>query len=246
VRDPAWHSLRQELRHWRADGLRLPLWWRDDDAIAPTAQLDRLADLAREMHMQVHLAIIPEFATPALDGVLKEGPFIPVVHGWGHHNHAPRGQKSAEFGHPRTAARAELTNGLARLQTLYGAKVAPIFVPPWNRIDARFGPYLVEAGYRSLSTYGPRDHETQDGLTLQNTHIDPIDWHGTRSAVAVDILLGRLTKTLQDRRTGQTDRAEPLGLLTHHLVHDAAIWQVARQLLSELLDAGAEVDQSGA
>ena len=37
-----WDALDAELAHWATEGLRLPLWWRDDDAIAPTEALARL------------------------------------------------------------------------------------------------------------------------------------------------------------------------------------------------------------
>ena len=31
-----------ELAQWRSEELTLPIWWRDDDAIAPTPALERL------------------------------------------------------------------------------------------------------------------------------------------------------------------------------------------------------------
>jgi hypothetical protein len=41
-----WTPLRKELAIWRAEGLTLPLWWRDDDAVTATAALDRLVALS--------------------------------------------------------------------------------------------------------------------------------------------------------------------------------------------------------
>ncbi|GIT87619.1 hypothetical protein ROBYS_26350 [Roseobacter sp. OBYS 0001] len=38
---------------------------------------------------------------------------------------------------------------------------------------------------------------------------------------------------------GQSDASEPLGYLTHHLVHTADVWDFTQQFVSELLDAGA-------
>ena len=52
-----------ELARWRAEGLSLPIWWRDDDAIAPTPALERLLALAEQFEAPLHLAVIPEPAT---------------------------------------------------------------------------------------------------------------------------------------------------------------------------------------
>ena len=51
---------------------------------------------------------------------------------------------------------------------------------------------------------------------------------------APDELVAQLVALLVDRRTGKTDNNEPLGLLTHHLVHGADIWEFTRQLLGVL------------
>jgi hypothetical protein len=42
---------------------------------------------------------------------------------------------------------------------------------------------------------------------------------------------------LQGRRLGTLDNDEPYGLLTHHLVHDAAIWDFTEAMLHRLRDA---------
>lgn len=104
-------------------------------------------------------------------------------------------------------------------------------------MDMGLAPKLAGIGYHSLSTYGPRQGKfAAPGLEQINTHIDPINWRGDRSVVPLDHLIATLVQTLQDRRTGRTDKTEPLGLLTHHLVHDTAIWNATKSILSELLD----------
>ena len=72
------------------------------------------------------------------------------------------------------------------------------------------------------------------GLVQINTHIDPIFWRGTRGLVPPDTLVAQTVSLLRDRRQGRADRDEPLGYLTHHLVHDADIWEFSRQFLTEL------------
>ena len=43
---PDWHPLQEELKLWLADELALPLWWRDDDTISVTPQLEQLTALS--------------------------------------------------------------------------------------------------------------------------------------------------------------------------------------------------------
>ena len=71
-----WANLDAELAIWRAEGLHLPIWWRDDDAIAPTPALDRLAALAEDLSLPVHIAVIPKHAEPALAAYSKDRPLI--------------------------------------------------------------------------------------------------------------------------------------------------------------------------
>jgi len=240
-----WANLDAELAIWRTEGLHLPIWWRDDDAIAPTAALDRLAALAEDLSLPVHIAVIPKHADPALAAYSKDRPLIrPLVHGWQHISHAPDGAKKAEFGHPRPDAAHELAQALNRMQQLFGDDLLPIFVPPWNRLDDGLLPVLADAGYVGVSAYLPRDNRiAAPGLVQINTHIDPIFWRGTRSLVPPDTLIADITKLLQDRRKGLTDPQEPLGFLTHHLVHDEDIWGFTHACLARLLDGGAVPSQ---
>ncbi|MFX9123728.1 hypothetical protein ABTN41_19840, partial [Acinetobacter baumannii] len=41
-----------------------------------------------------------------------------------------------------------------------------------------------------------------------------------------------LVGELRLRRKGYVDRTAPVGLLLHHLIHDAAIWSVVDELLA--------------
>ncbi len=236
-----WSDLRAELGIWQAEGWDLPIWWRDDDAVAATADLTQLVDLATELEVSLHLAVIPSLAEDSLADAIGARPLVvPMVHGWAHLNHAPEGEKKAEFGHPRPEAAAEMGLGLTRLKTLFPADSIDLFVPPWNRMDARLIAALPSAGYAGVSTFTPRKTAyPMPGLVQINTHLDPIFWRGGGGLVPPEQLIPALVETLQDRRAGVTDATEPLGLLTHHLVHDAAIWDFTRGVLEELLAGGA-------
>jgi hypothetical protein len=223
-----WDDLARELDAWAAAGLEATFWWRDDDAVAPSDALDRLLGIAAETAAPLALAVIPKDAGPALAARLDEaaGTEIGVLqHGYAHANHgAPERGKKIELGRERPAeiVIAELGVGWQRLQSLFGKRVLPVMVPPWNRIAPHLVPMLPEIGYRGLSTFGARERrETVRDLAQVNTHIDVIDWPGTRGFVGTGEALTAALEHLAARRTGAADRAEPTGLLTHHLVHDA-------------------------
>ncbi|WIY26178.1 polysaccharide deacetylase family protein [Parasedimentitalea psychrophila] len=236
---PDWTALEQELQAWQDQGLTLPLWWRDDDAIEPTPQLDRLTSLSETLNLPVHLAVIPRDATPALASyIASSSQLIPVVHGWAHQNHAPQDEKKAEFGahRPIEQALADAGRGLDALRDLLGDAVTPMFVPPWNRITDDITQGLARLGYTSLSTYKPRSTaEAAAYLAQINSHLDPIQWKGSRSLVPPQQLLDQVSRQLNSRRHGLADNAEPYGILTHHLVHDTAIWDFTEALIRRLL-----------
>lgn len=231
-----WQPLEEELQFWQDAGLILPFWWRDDDAIEPTPALDQLTAIASDFDMPLHLAVIPKYATTNLASYMSTVPhIIPVVHGWAHENHAPIDQKKAEFGasRPIEDCASDAILGLQKLSDLFGDRLKPMFVPPWNRLNPEFGEHLVAIGYDSVSTYLPRKTQfAAQNLEQINTHLDPIAWHDGRSLVLGDTLVNQMVKLMQDRRLGHTDNTEPLGLLTHHLVHDDAIWDFIIQFLT--------------
>jgi len=240
-----WSSLDAELECWAQAHMTLPLWWRDDDAVAPTPALARLSDLAGELGLPVHIAVIPARATQALADTVGANPhLIPLVHGWAHENHAPAGQKKAEFGkdRPTDMLAAHAARARGRLMITFGDRLAQVFVPPWNRISEDLIPILPEIGFKALSTFTPRSTRyAAPGLEQINTHLDPIDWKGTRGLVDPDRLITQCADDLRARREGRSDNTEPYGILTHHLVHDAAIWDFTGALLARLLDGPAKV-----
>ncbi len=231
-----WQPLQNEFQQWRDVDMILPIWWRDDDAIAPTPALDMLDNIACDTNIPVHLAIIPKLATPALADHIHAMPnVIPVVHGWAHQNHEPQGIKKAEFGatRPIETCIEDAKAGLDLLKNMFGTRLKPMFVPPWNRINPDINAHLAMIGYTNLSTYSPRkSRQAAIGLTQINTHLDPIAWHDGRGLVAPDILISEIVKQMQDRRLGRADNTEPFGLLTHHLVHDQDISSFIQQFLT--------------
>jgi hypothetical protein len=228
--DP-WDALARELDRWGAVGRAATLWWRDDDASAPSPALDRLLALGAG-RAPVALAVVPEPAGEMLARRLATAPFARVLqHGWAHRNHRPAGERSAEYATDRPLAvmTDELARGRERLRDLFGARALPVLVPPWNRIDDAVVAALPALGLRYLSVFGPRAPGTP---SVVNTHVDPIAWRAGRGFVGEEKALGALVRQLADRRSGTVDDAEPTGLLTHHLVHDAALWRFLDRLLA--------------
>lgn len=210
-----------------AGGRTVDLWWRDDDAVAPTPQLDRLLALARSRALPVAVAAIPGAARPDLAARLAGEAGVDVlVHGWRHRDHEPPGAKSAEFGPARDRAElaAEAEAGLLACRALFGDRVLPVFVPPWNRLAPDGADWLARAGYRGLSVFGPR--RPSPALGIVNTHLDPVDWRGSRGPVPAERLAAALAAALP---TG-----EPVGLLTHHLTADPALWTAIAALVEVL------------
>ncbi|MEQ9812025.1 MAG: polysaccharide deacetylase family protein [Azospirillaceae bacterium] len=234
-----WRGLLAELDRWAEAGRTATLWWRDDDAAAPGAALDRLVDLATAHRVPLCLAVVPGRLDTGLAGRLAAaGPGLAVLqHGWRHENHAPAGEKKCELGghRPPAAVLGELTAGRARLEAAFGARFLPVLVPPWNRIAGEVATHLAGAGFRGLSLYGPRPAADRDGLRLVNTHADPIDWRGGGGFVGEAPALAMVVEHLQGRRTGRMDVAEPTGLLTHHLVHGQVLWRFLDRLLTVLV-----------
>ncbi|MGO6736067.1 polysaccharide deacetylase family protein [Rhizobium ruizarguesonis] len=226
----AWDPLRRELDRWQAAGRVARFWLRDDDAVEPTLALEMLMALTGENEVPLMLAVIPGLTGEALAVRLGEEADVAVaVHGWSHKNHAGLKAKKQELGgeRPTEVVLGELREGFLLLKRLHPTRFLPVLVPPWNRIDAALIPALPGLGFGALSVYG---RAKQGGpMPLLNTHVDVIDWHGTRGGRSEAELVAELVAELRDRFAGSE---EPIGVLTHHLVHDAAAWDFLSALFA--------------
>ncbi len=221
-----WKPLESELERWARNGKQARFWLRDDDAVVPTGALDRLLTLAVEQSIPMTLAVIPKETGPALDRRLQNAPGVCVaLHGWSHKNHAPLGEKKQELGlHGGVdVVLDELRNGTAHLADLYGESFTRLLVPPWNRIDAQLLPHLSGLGIAGLSTFGP-EHETP--VPTINTHVDLVDWKGTRGGRDTTTLVAEIVHRLRH----VFDDGGSVGILSHHLVHDEAAWLFLERL----------------
>ncbi len=233
-------AITDAIRRAQDDGITLSIWWRDDDAISATPALDRLLALGDAFKIPIGLAVIPAHADHTLSDRLRSEPRIrPMVHGLTHANHEPEGRKRSEFGAGRPLADvvADARQALALHRDRFGAERPAWFVPPWNRISPDLAASLASLGYAGLSVFRDAPLPTP-GLQRLDTHIDPIDWHGSRSAIPWDQLASETVNAIEARRAVGLAEAAPIGLLTHHLVHDEAIWTMAAKWLESCADQG--------
>ncbi|TCR67292.1 polysaccharide deacetylase family protein [Bosea sp. BK604] len=221
-----WQPLLAELDRWSAEGRRIRLWLRDDDAIAPSPQLDTLVGLSERFALPVLLAVIPLSAEPALAERLRDAPLLrPSQHGAAHHNHAPAPGKKSEFGlhRPVDDILAEVEAARRRLDALFGPALLPVFVPPWNRIDPAIAARLPALGFTGLSCFRGFTLGPEGGPALANTDIDIMDWHRGRVGRQAAALAEEARTLLEQRRLSRS-RDDGLGLLLHHRDHDATAW----------------------
>ena len=160
---------------------------------------------------------------------LDDAPRVSLaVHGLAHANHAAAGGKPSEFGtdRPLAVTTADAAEGLrlAR-ERLQATALLPVFVPPWNRLAPDLAAALPDLGYLGLSSVRG---SAVPGLIRADVAFDPIDWRGTRSLADPVRLIETLCRTIAQ------DHDRPIGLLTHHLAHDAAIWDFLDALLAVL------------
>jgi hypothetical protein len=236
-----WIKLDRELDHWTRSGQIADLWWRDDDAAKPTPALDQLVTLSQNRHIPLGLAVIPQQAEAELGNCIGAAPVTVLQHGYAHLNHAFAGTKKCELGgeRPVDLVIGELATGWSVLERLFGEQALPVLIPPWNRIAAPIVPMLPEMHYIGLSTFGPRKKQLALStlpFTHVNTHVDIVDWKGTRGFIGEDAALKNLVSHLEARRLKQVDPAEATGLLTHHLVHDEACWNFLDALFAHVAD----------
>lgn len=220
---PAMKPLLNALNDRQKAGCPVQFWLRDDDAIEPTRPLNNLLTLTDRFSIPVTLAVIPAHSGQALASRLGEADNIAVaVHGWSHQNHAPATEKKQELGlhRPIEQTLAELRRGYADLLERHVSQFVPLLVPPWNRIDAAIVEELNDIGFQGLSTFAD---QASSAIAMVNTHVDVIDWKGARGGRTTAELVDELVALISGKRT-------PIGVLTHHLVHDKQVWDFLEQL----------------
>lgn len=225
-----WRALEEEIARWNDAGRTVDFWWRDDDATAPNAEVKKLLKLSTTSGVPLALAVVPL----AAKAELFEGMRARVLmHGTDHRNRAAAGEKKTEF--PAAESQAAMLERLApareRLAKLAGWSFLPVLAPPWNRFKRELMPALPACGLVGFSAYGLRSAAPRTPAVIEvNTHVDIIDWRGTRGFCGEDAAAAMAASHLAAKRTGAADSGEPTGWLTHHEVHDSSAWEFLERL----------------
>jgi len=230
---PGWDALDEELNAWQHRGQVPVLWWRDDDAVAPSAALDRLLTLARSHDLPLGLAVIPATVDRSLRALVDaERRVFVLQHGWDHANHGPPGGPAAELWDDRDPEEvlAQLSAGKRRLEDLFGDRFWPVLVPPNNYLGRPLVP-IAKQICRYASIFGDWNPHR---LPLRNVHCDLVDWRMGGAVSSVNAVRS-LVLALRLRRYRLIEAGSPIGILSHHQTHDGAVWSLLETLLERLI-----------
>jgi hypothetical protein len=154
------------------------LLFRDDDLGWQPKAFARLLTLFARYDQKLNAAAIPADSNEkniqeSIPYSYQAAPFLQVVtHGFRHMNHQLEGKKS-EYGNIRTNKEVfnEFVEGKKILEESF-ENYFPCFVPPWNRINDPFVPFLKEAGYLMLSRNDTESPFKQNLLPEFNVSLD--------------------------------------------------------------------------
>jgi hypothetical protein len=215
-----------ELRRWRAAGRTARLWWRDDDASGSATTLerlllDRLVLLSNATRTPLTLAVVPVGEMSGLASRLEGAELVSVTqHGVDHQNRregAVAGEFPPDWSQPEVAG--ALAAGWSRLEKV--PRALKVFVPPWNDVHPRLERALAANGYAGWSADGLLS--ASGTCPRLDIHLDLMRWRGGSRFRGRGRLVAALTSELRRRRRAGLWEA-PIGLLSHHLVHDTAAW----------------------
>ncbi len=191
----------------------LKVFFRDDDGGWADARLQKLAHAFIEQQLPLDIAVIPDALSAKsielLTALLKADAEVAIhQHGYTHTNHQLSG-RSCEFGTDRTREQQHLdiSRGQQKLTDLFGAQIAPVFTPPWNRCTSDTAHALKSLGFRYLSRI---------------IGSEPIDNAITELPVAVDWLKKRKGERLNTTELVQyisglfSTENDTIGVMLHH------------------------------
>jgi hypothetical protein len=187
-----WNEFASEISRWRDAGTSIEFWWRDDDATQPTSALERLLHLAIGSKYRLRWRSFRHRPTRRCLPLLPAEADV-LQHGADHSNRAASGEKKSEYpaSEAMDVALARLADADSAWASSRGAltRRARSPVEPNCRAASAAPCVLRVSGTEPLrctqqSAGGP-------GVTQINTHVDIIDWKGSRGFVGVEQALSR-------------------------------------------------------
>ena len=195
-------------------------FFRDDDGGWHDDRLLALLDLFAEPGLPLDLALIPtdlgtEIASELAGRVDSSGGRLGLhQHGLAHRNHEPDGRR-CEFGPSRSRSDQlrDIAEGRDLLRAQLGARIQPIFTPPWNRCTSVTGECLVELEFSALS----RESRAEPlGIPALVELPVQLDWFAHRKRIR--LTRGEVGETLANGIGG----GQPVGVMFHHALMDDA------------------------
>jgi len=124
----------------------------------------------------------------------------------------------------------ELSAGHSKLAAMFPERFMPVMVPPHNHLAQRLVESVTDAKFSFVSIDGDF---AGFAIPSRNVHVDVIDWQRNHAATLAQVVRSAIA-ALRLRRYGLVKVDTPIGLMTHHLVHDDEIWSLTTSFLSFL------------
>lgn len=223
-------ALGAELQLWKRAGYRPRFWWRDDDARVPSIALAKLLGLSKRYNAPLTLATVPDGDMAAIAALVGDDQAIEIaIHGFRHENRTEPGQPSGEVIDDDTVEQVSAALAAAKAQFNQAGLSPSAFVPPWNNLHPTLEKALIIQGLE-LSCHGQL-RKTSQGPLRVDTHLDLMRWKpAARFRGTLRLALRARRLLAMRRKQGAWD--EPVGILSHHLDHDAATWMFLEFFLS--------------
>ena len=228
-------SLIEELSIWSSQGRKARFWWRDDDAVSHTPQLDQLLELAERFGIGIALAVIPAKADRSLQLRLQHSRCSIWQHGWDHTFH-----EDGEFGtsRPAQSMMQDALMGQRALDELFGTTGwQRVFVPPNHALSMAFKARVHDLDYLGVSAGDPLTPRIKNVREL-NAENDLMDWP-KGALLPLTEICDRLSQQLRAQRTEPAAHADPIGILTHHLAFNESAWHEVASLIELLCEQNA-------
>ncbi len=216
--------------------LSVKFWWRDDGANEPTRALDRLLTIQSRTQLPLNLAVIPNALDPLLGREIASNMLINVWQlGAAHVSYDLPEQPKNEFPEHRrwTDIAYDIGEANGRLAQVFGAQLAPVFVPPWGVMALAHTYGLSGMGFAALSTTAPIAILQVAALPDIPVQFSVMRLQGYPRFGGRTALSTQLTQMLDNQAQLASLRLprEMIGIKTQHLDHDDAAWDFTYELL---------------
>lgn len=190
---------------------QLKIWIRDDDFVTWDNKFTRYIEFVTKINAIPLISIIAGITNDNdISKLAKlEGRAKFASHGFKHTFHGTHNGLKSEYPTERDiiSVEFELNNSYNKIKRL-GDNFLRVFVPPWNSIDSKFVPALINSNFSYVSLH--QSLQISSLFPKINTNIDIFDWKNS-SIKTFDTLKAEIIDLVYKLNHG-----ELVGLLTHH------------------------------